>query len=187
MDTLTFISSLAQSLGWPLAIIVGIVLLRRPLSELLPHLSELKWKDFSLVFSKGVADAKAQLPSPENPKALQPPQSIESERLEQLALLSPRAAVMEAWVGLESAALSSLVSVGAISSSSGLRNHGRTAVALQSAGLLLPPEVIAFQELQHLRNQAAHAPEFALESSAVIEFVRVSEQLKAAISGRVRT
>ena len=51
MDSLTFVSSLVHSLSWPVAFLVLAILLRKPLSSLLPHLKNIRYGQVELDFS----------------------------------------------------------------------------------------------------------------------------------------
>lgn len=61
MDVLTFISELIKSLAWPVAIIILVILLRKPIVELIPLLRRLKYKDLELEFSQEVTELKAEV------------------------------------------------------------------------------------------------------------------------------
>lgn len=50
MDILTFIASLVQALAWPMAAVVLIILLRKPLGSLLPMMRKLRYKDLEADF-----------------------------------------------------------------------------------------------------------------------------------------
>src|SRR6266702_978293 len=105
MDWLTFVSSLVHSLAWPGAVVGIVLLLRRSLNKLLPELNRLKYKDLELDFGRQVAQAKAEVeasPAPRQlPEARQLQLGPDTEYLSALAEISPRAAVLEAWLPLE--------------------------------------------------------------------------------------
>jgi len=67
MDWLTFFSKIIDSIIWPLVIIVAGIILRKPLSSLIPLLRKLKYKDFEAEFSKEVSElrhiVKKEIPS----------------------------------------------------------------------------------------------------------------------------
>jgi hypothetical protein len=89
------------SLGWPIAFVVAIWLLREKLVELLPKL-HLKHKDWEVGFrlEKAEAEAAALPPAPvAPPEALPTPE--ERSRFEQIARASPRAAMLELRAELE--------------------------------------------------------------------------------------
>jgi chromatin segregation and condensation protein Rec8/ScpA/Scc1 (kleisin family) len=95
MDWLQFISSIVQSLvslAWPAALVVAVWLFREKLTELLPQLRA-KYKDVEISFKLDQAEKEAaRLPAPEKPSEATPE---EETRFEQLASVSPRAAIQE--------------------------------------------------------------------------------------------
>src|SRR5687768_11195311 len=147
MDILSFIAAIVAALAWPVAVVVLVLVVRGPLLALIPKLEELQYKDFVLRFREELSEAGARLPvGKEELKALPPPAVAEQERLESLASVSPRAAVLEAWVVLEGALLKRLVELGVVSGPERFRGHSRTAIALQSAGVFSEGEVGVFNQ-----------------------------------------
>lgn len=59
MNTLEFIASLVNSLAWPAAVVIGVVLVRKPLLRMLPQLEELQYKDWKARFRREL-DAAAE-------------------------------------------------------------------------------------------------------------------------------
>jgi len=184
MDTLSFVVELVKAGAWPAALIVAILLLRRPLTGLLPLLEELKYKDISLKFREKLSEAKASLPSASSEKSALPvPDDQEQGMLLQLARWAPRAAVTEAWRRLEDAILVLSVSRGQIPSKEVARNHSRLGIAMQAIGVFSEADEVAFRKLRELRNQAAHGPEFALSEADAEEYIR----LVGSLLGKVRS
>ena len=52
--SLQFLVQLAQVLAWPAVALVVVVLLRKPLSSLLPELSSFRWKDLEIEFERKI-------------------------------------------------------------------------------------------------------------------------------------
>ena len=52
MDWLEFVSAMVQSLAWPAALMICVLLLKEPLSDRMKELIKLKYKDFELEFDK---------------------------------------------------------------------------------------------------------------------------------------
>lgn len=175
MDILTFISSLIESVAWPAAVVFLVYLLRSPLSRLLPLVTSLKYKDLELQFGnqlKRIGDA--DLPQKDHRKRL----PLESQRVNRLAELSPRAAVLESWVSVELAAL------GAARSLMQDEVHNKTLSyqairALERSGRLDQNAVSMLRDLRDLRNQAAHAPDFAISTDSAIEYAEAADRLVA--------
>src|SRR5215204_1277124 len=106
MTWMTFIATLIQALAWPVTVLTIFFLLRRHITGLLPRVRQLKYKDVEISFDERVrelaAEASETLPKPTAPAKLP---DGEISQLDALARLSPRAAVLEAWIPVERAAL----------------------------------------------------------------------------------
>ena len=50
MDKLTFISNLIDSITWPLLAVIGLFVLRKPISKLIPQIQKLKFRDLEAEF-----------------------------------------------------------------------------------------------------------------------------------------
>lgn len=104
MDGYQFIADILKSvvsLAWPTAFVIGVWLFREKLTELMPLL-RLKYKDLDVSFRLEQAEKDAmQLPTPAEPSSQPTPE--ESSRFEQLANISPRAAILEMRSDLEAA------------------------------------------------------------------------------------
>ena len=60
MDWLSFSAQLIDSLVWPAVVITVIMLLRKPLTELIPLLRELSYKDLHLKFGQKLVELEAR-------------------------------------------------------------------------------------------------------------------------------
>ena len=173
MDKLTFISNLVEALAWPAAVILLVFILRNPFVHLLPLLSSLKYKDLELQFGsrlKQIGDAR--LPQKETRHRL----PLDAERLSRLAELSPRAAVLESWVGVEIAALNAARSL----MPDEIQNKTLSYQAirkLERSGRLDRTAVSMLGDLRGLRNQAAHAPDFAISTNSANEYANAADRL----------
>lgn len=103
MDGYQFIASMLQSfasLGWPIAFVIAVWLLREKLSALLPRL-RMKYGGVDVSFTLDQAEKEAaQIPkAPPSPDLDPTPE--EKNRYEKLAEYSPRAAILEKRADLE--------------------------------------------------------------------------------------
>jgi hypothetical protein len=185
MDWLTFIATIVEATAWPLSVLAVFLVLRRHLVARLPDLESMEWKDFKFRFRQRVhevaAEARQALPEPEL-GSLSPPSEVE-QRL-QLAELSPRAAILEAWIALEAAARTTLRKHGAAITEREIRQPTKLADALQDAGLLNPSQGEVLLQLRNLRNAAAHASEPKITVETAREFVRVAGAFERLIQAR---
>ena len=105
MDWLQFFSSLVSSLAWPVTLLAVVFILRGNLGTLFPFIERLKYKDFEIEFRNSLQELAEK-----SRKAFPNVQTIEMEasgiprdRLYSLAEISPRSAILEAWLQVEMA------------------------------------------------------------------------------------
>ena len=60
MDTLEFIAALVEDLVWPLTLVLCIFVFRGPISNLLPFVQRLRYKDFVVEFSQKLDQVETQ-------------------------------------------------------------------------------------------------------------------------------
>ena len=179
MDTLTFIAELVKAFAWPGLVIVLVLILRKPIRDLIPLLTRLKYKDFELEFGREIKqvreEAAIEFPEEEPLEALL---GGVDERIYKLAQISPRAAVLESWLAVEQEAIQ------AAFDEMQQKGHTPAVILPQNAiSILRKSERIGsiisaiIRDLRSLRNQAAHAPEFALSSDSALEYALVATRL----------
>lgn len=177
MDTLTFITEIVKALAWPVVALVIFLTLRKPLFDLLPYLQSFRYRDIEIGFGARVQalayDLRRLLPE----ATLSGEAAQEHARLAELARLSPRAVVLEAWLQLEKTAmeLSRRKELGL--DSRALRTPILLGHALEQAGLLDENMQTVFYQLRTLRNAAAHASDFAFDAEAAIEYAEMALRL----------
>ena len=184
MDWLTFTAAVIKAVAWPLTALIIILVLRRPLLNLLPLLQQLRVKGIELEFGRRVevlaADAAAELPPAGGAGSTLPPLR---PPVAQLAEVSPRAAVLESWLEVRGAAVDALRRRGVpyrsreVESPLGLRR------ALEEAGILDAPTLGVFDELRNLRNAAAHAPAFSIDPGSALDYARLASRLADRMRG----
>jgi hypothetical protein len=173
LDWLTFISSLIGSLSWPVLILALVVLLRRPIAGLIPNLRELRYKDFKIEFTKRLREVereaqRVQLPAPEALTAVDRSEvpTTFAEFIDRLAELSPRSAVTEAWRFVQTALQDALAGLGKVAPRSPRAMEEfllkETNIDRRTLSLL--------SDLRALRNEAVHAPEFAIQPEQARKF-----------------
>jgi len=124
MDFLTFLSNAISALSWPITILVLVFMLKEPISEIISLLRKLKYKELEMEFSEQVS--KLKIVASESDMSVNAiTEVVQNEELRTLRLvtLSPRAAIMEAWIHVESAAMELVNSFYGKSSSNVLKNY----------------------------------------------------------------
>jgi hypothetical protein len=181
MDWLQFIVEMTKALAWPLAVILVIGLLRRPISGLISLIRKVRYGDFEINFEKEIrvaATLAKSLPATCTEQAVGSRTSNRAKLL-QLAKLSPSAAISAAWIRVEQA----LAEAG--------RRHNlfrenqpatgnpvfiARALALRHGADWTAYEI--FTHLRRLRNAAVHqSAGVQITEAEAIEFINLSEQL----------
>lgn len=171
MTGLEFTSEVIRSLVWPAVFVTLIVLLRKPIGDLLPFLERLKYKDLEVNFR---AQAEETLESIEG-------QKVESEEHEQIDLKeSPRASVIRAWAEIVEAAEEKYAQ---IEPERKVKKLGpdRALGYFIYMGLLVPQTEKVVQELRSLKNHAAHYSDAAISEDGARAYVRAAKIVKKQI------
>jgi hypothetical protein len=169
MNLLGFFASTIGSLAWPAAVFGLVLMLRKPIRDLIPALQKLKYKELELDFDRDVAEIRAEVDQELPPGSQSALPAPDTSIVAKLAQVSPRAAVQEAWREVEQAALDAARQLGG----DRFRNKSLTfeAIRLLERAERVDRGVISLlRDLRGLRNQAVHAPEFALSNSAALEY-----------------
>ena len=140
-------------------------LLRGELRELVLQLRRLRYRDFELDFDRKIEmiteqAERAELPPP-GIGAVAPRGHLPVDWFSRVADVSPRAAIMEAWVSLKELARKHEVADQSIWSA--LRS-------LAKKEIINNQEYALFRELQNVRNAAVHFRDFDLTSDQAKEY-----------------
>jgi len=163
MDGYQFLASLFQSLtslAWPIALVLSVWLFREKLNTLLPFL-RMKYKDLDVSFrlDKAEEEAASLPPAVQGPTELAPTPEEEG-RFEQLAAVSPRAAIQEIRRELEYAIWNLAISRGVVNST---HPSLLTAVrSLRNKGIISPQASALLDDLRAIGNRAAHGGDDAI-------------------------
>jgi len=184
MGWLTFISSVISSLAWPVTVIVAFFLLKNNLGSLFPFIERLKYKDFELEFRKSieklVEKSKTAIPAPVEEHRSSPASQLR-DRLFNIAEISSRSAIIEAWLQVESAAAD------VIENRKLTTSFKRTIAPLRFAELLSRNEILdssqmeIFHKLRDLRNKAVHIGDATFILEEVAEYIDLALSLASEI------
>lgn len=177
MDALTFIVEMTKALAWPASVIFIIMLLRKPIIELLPFLEELKYKDFALKFHKEVSEAKEKISFESSQIKESPKFKEEQDSLLKIVSVSPRAAVMESWTSLQNTLLKISLDAGQIDTIENYREHSRVGHAMLGKNAFTKSDFKIYHNLRELRNKATHMPDFVISTQDAKDFVNLATQL----------
>lgn len=177
MDILTFTSSLVEHLAWPTATVVVVLLLRREIKQLLLLVRKLKAGPVEAEFERDVVSLAAKDPLPSSDPRTPPANSPVRLALFQVAEVSPRAAIMDAWVHVEQAAGQALDRK-ALYVPEKDASHPSTAIrALIKNGLIDADWISRYFELRDLRNRATHDEQFSPSRESSYAYIELSFRL----------
>jgi hypothetical protein len=187
MDWLEFVAAIVSATAWPAVLIVAIILLRKPLSGLIPLLRHVKYKELELEFAQEVQELREEAEAALRPLVAPPFRATpEEDSLLQLAAVSPRAAVVEAWRLVESSARQAIEARGVPV------EGGRSLVGPQLTRTLGLAEVLddptrsLMDRLRMLRNQAVHAEDFLVDEASAREYLQLALALVRRIDEEIR-
>ena len=178
MDTLTFISKLIEFTAWPIAAIALVAMLRSEIKLLLPHIKKLKAGPVEAEFEREVKELQATAQA--EPQLLPPSEGLTPEwhMLLQLVQVNPRSAVLEAWRGIEDAAVRVIQNKALFVPPREAYSPLAVIRTLNKENVLSSEEVSLYHELRSLRNQAAHAQDFSPTTDAALSYIELASGLR---------
>jgi hypothetical protein len=171
-----FVASIIGSLVWPTMIVMLVVILRRPIVRLIPLLQRVKYKDLELDFGKQARELGDEVATELPPLRSTERSDVRNSVAERIAGESPRAAVIEAWREVELAALSAARRLGG-DTVTGKSLSYQAIRYLENSDELDRGVVSLLRDLRGLRNQAAHAPEFAISTESALDYAAAAAQV----------
>jgi uncharacterized protein YutE (UPF0331/DUF86 family) len=179
MDTLTFIAEIVKAVIWPVTVIVLFVIMRKPILNLFPVLQKLKYGDWELDFTRQVyrlaEEARESLDHPLS--EFDDATRDDHRRLLDIARVSPRAAFLEAWMTLESAAFQVMKHKDPKLTTTILKTPLQFGITLEKLGIINCSQKEIFDKLRNLRNAAAHVMGFSFDTRAAVEYAEMALKL----------
>lgn len=175
---------LIQHIAWPLTILGISLMFRSELRSAMGRLSHLKYGDWEATFEKGlrVAERHAEeaiASTDGEDKPVLTGSAPQMERLSWLAELSPRSAVVEAWFDVERAVREAAERLPIIEHER--RTTSKIMKKLRQMGIVNDAALTVYSQLGSLRNQAVHAPEFAVSPGEAERFLELASELATRI------
>lgn len=181
MDTLTFIAKLVEFLAWPVAAVLLGALLRDEFKQLLPYVKKLKAGPVEAEFEREVKELEKEATAHPQNVPLSEGLSADRQMLLQLAQINPRSAVLEAWRSIEAAALRVVQAKALYVSEKDARSQFAVIRAIGKNNILSGEDFALFHDLRALRNQAAHATDFAPTTDAALSYIDLAGRLRVAL------
>lgn len=174
-----------SSLAWPSVVVIAVFLLRKQIVALLPRVRRVKYKDAEVELGEKLVELETRAEAAQLPDDSAAPEWAFTspddwtfgDYVERLAPISPRAAISEAWRGVEQA-------LREIARRRGLDSRmsiARLARELTDTGQLPRDAAALVDDLRVLRNRAVHSDEFDIEPIQAVEFARLAERIIASV------
>jgi hypothetical protein len=169
--------TLLIGIAWPAAAVGIAFMFKAELRTLIPRMSHLRYKDIEAKFEIALSEAEAKVVVVEQSsgsRASHPEIASKLELLRRVAEVSPRAAIMEAWVLVEDAAGRSGYAQGAVIARA---NPHLFVEELVRVGQLPSGSSSLLDQMRGLRNQAAHLPDFSLNQDEADRYLRLAARI----------
>ncbi|MEZ8286671.1 DUF4145 domain-containing protein [Vibrio sp. 10N.261.51.A1] len=157
------IVEIIKALAWPVAFVWLGYLFRNEVRSLMGRLTALKHGDTEISFNRGLEQVEqkaSEIVQPKEPVHESTPEELsQKEQLYRLAEISPRAAIVEAWTLIETAAVKSDLTTGTAFKRT---NPKLILDHLANTGHFSPNSIEVINSLRQLRNRASHMPDFAI-------------------------
>lgn len=181
-----YLVRLVEALAWPGVVLIALFVLRGSIADLVPMLQRLKYKDLELEFERDLDKLREEARDMRSKTTLPPTaESVDADLnyyLQQVRQSSPRNAVIEAWLGLESSAVSTATHFKLmpertrVTASSALE-------ALVTAGVLSDNDLRIINELRLLRNKAVHELSASISEYDAAKFLEIARDVSDIIAG----
>jgi hypothetical protein len=171
MDTLTFVVEMTKALGWPCAALVIVLVFRRPLLELLTLVRKVKYKDVEVELAKKEISEARELTTSKGNEKFDVLSFMELEHFRQLADISPRAAITEAWSRLEAAVYQAAQAAGMEAARPSGVSFSSVLAALKTSGAIDANGLRIIEKMRAIRNKAVHIQTEGLSASDAIDYV----------------
>lgn len=155
------IVELVKALAWPFATVWISYLFRTEIRGLFSRMSHLKFHELEANFNEDVSKIEREIRKVESlkavPQELDTPSSLE-DSLHRIAVVSPRAAILEAWLSVEESLRKNGIGQSGFPQNAAAHWHSTSDVARKE----IYSELFSIiSDMRKVRNYTAHASEFS--------------------------
>lgn len=184
MDWLTFISKLIEALAWPVALLIGIILFRHEISDVVHWLKKLKFGSFEAEFEWEIKQLHREVePSwhslySDYAKDSAP---VNILKIIGLAKTDPRAAVIEAWKGVDSAIVQVFENLSLSIHPDEVTSPFAAIQAISRAQILNEKNITIYYELRSLYDRLSQQAGFTPSHQATLDYIELASHLEKAL------
>jgi len=177
MDTLTFISEIIKSAIWPLVVLLGLLLFRNPISDIMQQISRFKFKSVEMEFREQFSNLEnnvdSALPSI-NATSLQ---HDSYKHLLSLVSVSPKSAIIETWKNIESLILKIAQNRNIQIHDYDMKKPLNISKNLLSAGIINENKHSIINSLRVIRNEVKHYELKQISPEEAISYIDSASRL----------
>jgi len=151
---------------WPFTTLTLAWFFKAELKVILSRISSLKYKGLEAKFGEELSQIEGRIGAVNE---VSDEIDENKDRLDRLSEISPRTAIIEAWIELENV-LFNLADIYKI----GGRRPLHIIKELSKKGVISSNLAFAFNKMRKLRNEAAHAPDFIIDENEAQRFIGLS-------------
>jgi len=168
-----------KAIAWPASIIWLGYIFRNEVRQLLGRVSSFKYKDVEANFEKDLSEAENSAKTLETTNTERSEETLsQQDQLLRIAEVSPRAAIVEAWTLIETAAIRS----GLVHGTAMKRTSPKMILeVLSNSGKLSSESILLIENLRRIRNRATHMPDFAITQSEAERYLGLAVQSSSII------
>ncbi|WJR28870.1 hypothetical protein [Pseudomonas mosselii] len=170
MDWMQFVAALTSSLAWPIAVVAMVLILKTPLSDIIPLIRSLKWGKFSIDLGEKLREVETDIATEASPS--EPPVTASDMPPIQarLALDAPRGAILSSWLTVEDT-IQRLVSEQNLSVEHLVENQQVQMRVLRERGVIDQLTYSTYMKLMEVRNKVAHLTDSQLDSQEALSMI----------------
>ena len=179
MDWFTFTSNLVDSLAWPIVLVVVILILKKPITNLIDRITRIAGKDISVDFSKELSRLTQKVDRNLATKDLYD-FIVNGEEIQKYfadAYIDSRSAIINGWLMIEEA-LRDL----AKSSQLDLKHYEpsvKVLSILRNRNILPNDMYKTINEARRLRNEAIHSMDFDISPDDAQNYVSMANKISS--------
>jgi hypothetical protein len=180
MDWLTFSVEMTNALSWPLVTLIVLLLFKPQLLEMIALIRKVRYKDIEVEIAKREIGEVRELSSAVQIDRDETYSFRDLEYFKQLADISPRAAITEAWSRVESLVYKVAQLPGMESRPIGTP-FSNILILLRESGAIEPATLRLIEKLRAIRNKTVHMKTDGLNSVDALDYVLSMQHVEAAI------
>ena len=177
MDYFTFVAAIFAAVAWPIAVALIAIVFRKPLIELIARITTISHNQTRI----DMAPLEESSAAAEIAGSLTIDDSQSDSRADSTIASAPRAAIIEGWIRVESAAWEALARKRITPER---RSRSQMLHMLRDQKLLDPALLRLVRDLMMTRNRAAHESDLDISPEAARRYVDIADQVVATLNPR---